>query len=407
MSNGAGGPSGIITRTYKSGSIIYFEGDKSEYIYILKAGKVFLTTIKLDTGEEYKEEVRQGEFFGVKSALGKYPREDTAQTMGNTTVLVLTPADFERLVLKNANVVKKMLRVFSNQLRRIVKMERSVLGENEIVNPDAELFKIGEYYYKMGVEKHAQYAYKRYMEYYPDGEHASLAMKRVRAIDAGEPAPPDIGGHDAGPVPAPPKQAAGGDDFSFDEPDSRSKDMIDFDDSAHEDEAPAKGASAGSTSLSSEMDDFFADTKSPGLDDFGLDDAGASDSPRELSEAGDASFTKGNFSLALDFYQKIISLNKTSGPDEKKLYEKAHFDTGRCYMELGKPKEALDLMSKVLRNFTGSPYVKPAIFHIGMIFESVNQKDKAITYYNKVLNMSPKDKLNSDALTKIKQLQGK
>jgi TolA-binding protein len=64
-------------------------------------------------------------------------------------------------------------------------------------------------------------------------------------------------------------------------------------------------------------------------------------------------------------------------------------------------------MSKVLRNFTGSPYVKAAIFHIGMIFESVNQKDKAITYYNKVLNMSPKDKLNSDALTKIKQLQGK
>ncbi len=406
MSNGAGGPSGIITRTYKSGSIIYFEGDKSEYIYILKAGKVFLTTIKLDTGEEYKEEVRQGEFFGVKSALGKYPREDTAQTMGNTTVLVLTPADFERLVLKNANVVKKMLRVFSNQLRRIVKMERSVLGETEIVNPDAELFKIGEYYYKAGGEKHAQYAYKRYMEYYPDGEHASLAMKRIRAIDAGEPPPPDIGGHDAAPAPAPQKPAAGGDDFSFDEPD-RSRDMIDFDDSSHEDEAPPKDASADSTSLSSEMDDFFADTRSPGLDDLGIDNAAASDSPRELNESADASFAKGNFTLALELYQKIISLNKTASPDEKKLIEKAHFDAGRCLMELGRPKEALDLMSKVLRNFTGSPYVKSAIFHIGMIFESVNQKEKAITYYNKVLNMSPKDKLNSDALTKIKQLQGK
>src|SRR4030042_329283 len=108
MSNGAGsGPSGIITRTYKSGSIIYFENDKSEYIYILKGGKVVLTTTKLDTGEEVKEEVRQGEFFGVKSALGKYPREETAQTMGNTTVLVLNPADFERLVLKNATIVKK------------------------------------------------------------------------------------------------------------------------------------------------------------------------------------------------------------------------------------------------------------------------------------------------------------
>ncbi|HOT47100.1 MAG TPA: cyclic nucleotide-binding domain-containing protein [Spirochaetota bacterium] len=404
MSNGAGGPSGIITRTYKSGSIIYFEGDKSEYIYILKAGKVFLTTIKLDTGEEYKEEVRQGEFFGVKSALGKYPREDTAQTVGNTTVLVLTPADFERLVLKNANVVKKMLRVFSNQLRRIVKMERSVLGETEIVNPDAELFKIGEYYYKAGVVKHAQYAYKRYMEYYPDGEKAALAMKRIRGIDAGEPAPPDIGGHDAGPAPAPPKQAEA--DFSFDEPDqSKDKDMIDFDDSTHEDEAPSRGG-AGSTSLSSEMDDFFADTKAPALDDFDVD-VTMSDSPRDLNDAADTSFGRGNYPMALELYQKIISLNRTASPEDKKLYEKAHFDAGRCFIEMGKPKEALDLMSKVLRNFTGSPYLKPAIFHIGMIFESVNQKEKAITYYNKVLNMSPKDKLNGDALTKIKQLQGK
>lgn len=406
MSNGAGGPSGIITRTYKSGSIIYFEGDKSEYIYILKAGKVFLTTIKLDTGEEYKEEVRQGEFFGVKSALGKYPREDTAQTVGNTTVLVLTPADFERLVLKNANVVKKMLRVFSNQLRRIVKMERSVLGETEIVNPDAELFKIGEYYYKAGVVKHAQYAYKRYMEYYPDGEKAALAMKRIRGIDAGEPAPPDIGGHDAGTATAPPKQAAAEPDFSFDEPDqSKEKDMIDFDDSSHDDEAPSRGAGGG-TSLSSEMDDFFADTKSPGLDDLDAE-VTLSDSPRDLNDAADTSFGRGNYPMALELYQKIISLNRTASPEEKKLYEKAHFDAGRCYMEMGKPKEGLDLMSKVLRNFTGSPYLKPAIFHIGMIFESVNQREKAITYYNKVLNMSPKDKLNSDALTKIKQLQGK
>ena len=155
MTNGASaGPSGVITRTYKPGSIIYFEGDKSDYIYILKSGKVVLTSIKLDTGEEVKEEVRQGEFFGVKSSLGKYPREETAQTTGNTMVLVLMPADFERLVLKNSSVVRKMLRVFSNQLRRIVKMERSVLGEGEIVNPDAELFKIGEYYYKEGIGHH-------------------------------------------------------------------------------------------------------------------------------------------------------------------------------------------------------------------------------------------------------------
>jgi tetratricopeptide (TPR) repeat protein len=408
MSNSAGGPSGIITRTYKSGSIIYFENDKSEYIYILKAGKVFLTTVKLDTGEETKEEVRQGEFFGVKSALGKYPREETAQTIGNTMVLQLTPADFERLVLKNATVVKKMLRVFSNQLRRIVKMERSVLGESEIVNADAELFKIGEYYYKGGIVKHAQYAYKRYMEYYPDGTNAALAMKRIRGIDAGEPPPADIGGHEpstsASAAPTPRPVDTGGGDFSMEEP-SGPGDMIDFDDSSEEKEPRASAAS--STALEDEMNDFLTEPAGGDLDDFSLDEAVAGDSPRELSDAGDASFAKGNYSMALELYQKVITLNKTASPEEKKLYEKAHFDAGRCFIEMGKPKEALDILSRILRNFPGSPYVKLAIYHIGLIFESVNQKEKAITYYNKVLNMSPKDKLNSEALNKIKHLQGR
>ncbi len=72
--------------------------------------------------------MRQGEFFGVKSALGKYPREETAQTIGETSVLVLRPADFERLILKNVNIVRKMLRVFSNQLRRIHKMVQARAG---------------------------------------------------------------------------------------------------------------------------------------------------------------------------------------------------------------------------------------------------------------------------------------
>ena len=43
---------GIMTRAYKPGSIIYFENDKSEYIYILKSGRVILTYTKIDTGEE-------------------------------------------------------------------------------------------------------------------------------------------------------------------------------------------------------------------------------------------------------------------------------------------------------------------------------------------------------------------
>ena len=179
-------PATINSRMYKSGSIIYFEGDKSEFIYILKSGKLMLKSTNLNSGEEIIESVKLGEFFGVKSALGKYPREETAQTIGDTVVLVLTLQDFERLILKNVEVVKKMLRVFSNQLRRIHKNVRSAMSSHEAINPSTELYKIGEYYYKAGVAAQASYAFKKYLDYYPDNEFAAEAAKRIEAIKNGQ-----------------------------------------------------------------------------------------------------------------------------------------------------------------------------------------------------------------------------
>ncbi|HEY1405902.1 MAG TPA: cyclic nucleotide-binding domain-containing protein, partial [Spirochaetota bacterium] len=176
---GSGGVSGIVTRQYKAGSIVYFEGDKSEYIYVLKAGKVLLTYVRPETGEEIKEDVRSGEFFGVKSALGRYPREETAQTLTDTVVLQLRLDDFERIVLSNVQLVKKMLRVFSNQLRRVGKAQREVLGETSVLNPEAELFKIGEYYFRNAKADQALYAYKKYLEYYPNTQFSTMCMQRV------------------------------------------------------------------------------------------------------------------------------------------------------------------------------------------------------------------------------------
>lgn len=63
---------------YKANSIIYFKGDTSERVYILKSGKVSLKSNDIETGQEMQEMIQMGEFFGVKSALGKYPREETA-----------------------------------------------------------------------------------------------------------------------------------------------------------------------------------------------------------------------------------------------------------------------------------------------------------------------------------------
>jgi len=316
MSNGAmGQTSGIVTRRYKHGSIVYFENDKSEYIYILKGGRVILTSQKVDTGEEVKEEIKPGEFFGVKSALGKYPREETAQTIGETVLLVLTLADFERLVLQNVNVVRKMLRIFSNQLRRIGKSQREVLGESEAINPAEELFKIGEYYYKVGRVEQAQYAYKRYMEYYPDGKYSGASMQRIRAIESGS--------------------TGGGDDFSAPGPAAppsppvRSDDSVDFTDFSIDDEKPEAASrsplddfgldSASSSPLASEMDDFFSEGKSVDFDTDPFGDTSSEKGGKGVAEnfyAAMSKFSQEEYQGALALYAGILEVHNLKNDSE-------------------------------------------------------------------------------------------
>lgn len=393
----------IVTRTYKSGSIIYFEGDKSEYIYILKGGRVILTSLKLDSNEEVKEDVRPGEFFGVKSAVGRYPREETAQTIGDTVVLALPIPEFERMILKNVNVVRKMLRVFSNQLRKVHKIVRSVMGEEDTINAEAELFKIGEYYYKEGVYKHAQYAFKKYIDYYPDKPDSETAKQRLQAIASGNASADDIKN-------TPPASARVNinendlDDFKLeDEPAHEAEEHHDFGDFG----APAAGAIDGVKSdLTNEMDSFLSDDSHAAHDDFSFDaPAAKNESVTDIYEAANKLFTGERFADAIPKYDTILINEDPFSSGLKSLYSKARLELGICQVMLGKSKESFETLSNLIKNYPDSESVKSAYFHIGLIYEKANQKDKAIGFYSKVLNMSPKDKINEQAMNKIKQLQ--
>lgn len=406
MSSGFQG--GIITRSYKPGSIIYFEGDKSEYIYILKSGRVLLTYTKIDTGEEIKEEVRQGEFFGVKSALGKYPREETAQTIGETMVLVLNMADFERMILRNVNVVRKMLRVFSNQLRRLGKTVRTVLGETDNINPVVELFRIGEHYFKAGDFNKATYAFKKYMEYYPNTDYSKLAMDRIRTISSG-----------GASLQTEPARASKSDDFSDFSVDNDSDNGFSFDETP-----PAKKAGRPefsfdadvgghepsiSSDLSSEMDDFLSDENT--LDDFGdfsLDGKpSAAPAPvlKDRFENGMSSFKAGNYDDALEVFTEIINEGPPSREHDKKIFTDSYLEAGLCYFKKKNYKEAMNHFGEIVKNYQDSDRLKESVYYIGEIFETAGQKDKAITYYNKAANITPRDSWNSKAVDKIRALQ--
>lgn len=376
MSLGSAG--GITTRSYKSGSIVYFENDRSEYIYILKTGRVILSYLRPETGEELKEEIKPGEFFGVKSALGKYPREETAQTFGSTDVLVLTVADFERLVLGNVQVVKKMLRVFSNQLRKIGKAEREVLGETNSVDPRTELFKIGEYYYRAGKYDQALHAYKKYMEHYPDSKNASTCMQRINDLQSGN--IQDIGEFTSSPVQDDPVMqdnsvSDGLSDFMDDDNMGPSDDMVDFD------------VDDNDSDLSGEMDNFI-DSADDDFSDFGLGEpAGSGDS--EIEHAKSAINCK-NYNEALLDLENIITVG---GADIiEALYLK-----GKVLQETDKLQDSLTSLSEAIKQGGSTEFAKKSMLEIAKVYKKAGKAPNAKTYLEKVINTAPMDETTQEA----------
>jgi CRP-like cAMP-binding protein len=399
MSNGAAKPAmNIITRSYKHGSIIYFEGDRSDVIYILKAGKVVLTSIKIDTGEELKENIKLGEFFGVKSAIGRYPREETAQTIGDTNVLVVSRADFEKMMIKNVSMVTKMLRVFSNQLRRITNMQREILGQVDSVNPAAELFKIGEYYFKSGNLQQAKYAFKRYLEHYPGTKFSDLAMQRINTIDTG--------GSNTDFQPS--ASIENGKGKATEETEERKADLTDFsiDDDSDNDLLGSKEASTPSK----ETEDFFSGGDDGLLNDttFNEPDNKINIKQKDITEMfyeAVSLFSQERYNDALAIFQKILNIKTLKNESENKIFEKAHFEIGRCYLKINDFKEAVNYLSAMIKKFPKSDNVKNGFLHIGMAFEMAGNRDKAIAYYNKVVSMEPNDSITKQALKKLKSAE--
>lgn len=113
---------------YTKGAVPYFAGDQDERIFILQQGSAVLTSEDIENGKSVTSQVSAGEFFGVKSALGHFPREETVSILSDAAVVVLTVSEFEKLFSGNKQLIMKMLRVFSNQLRQIHKKIGAVLN---------------------------------------------------------------------------------------------------------------------------------------------------------------------------------------------------------------------------------------------------------------------------------------
>ena len=137
----------LKTVQYTKGAIIYFENDNDERIFILQKGVVILSSTDIETGGTNTVQLDNGEFFGAKSALGHFPREETATSLEDSIVISMTVQEFEQIFSSNQQVIYKMLRVFSGQLREMHKKAKSLLSHQEEFNQQDGMLSVARAFY--------------------------------------------------------------------------------------------------------------------------------------------------------------------------------------------------------------------------------------------------------------------
>jgi CRP-like cAMP-binding protein len=96
---------------------MYFEGENSRELYLIKTGKVSLTKNFGIQNQIVVDSVSDGEFFGLVAAIKGAARSETATVSEDAYIYSLKPGDFNELIAKNLRIGFKLFSTLANTLR--------------------------------------------------------------------------------------------------------------------------------------------------------------------------------------------------------------------------------------------------------------------------------------------------
>jgi TolA-binding protein len=340
---------------YRANSVIYFAGDVvSDKVYVLQQGKVSLNYLDIETSKEMRETIQMGEFFGVKSALGKYPREENAVVLSDAQVLIFTVPEFEVFAQAQTRIIMKMLKVFSNQLRRVHKQVDNLLEKSEAQSPEAGLFKAGEYYLKARQYSQAKYVFSRYLTYYPAGKLAEQASRYLEAAESGS----VKYGDGRGPAPI----------------------MVDTSrfEAGQGGGAPALGRAEEARPAPRSAE------RAPG--------EGLSDAAKSYYDAVSL-FSSEKYKEALAGFKRIVETNA-----DPEYVPKALYDMGRCLFMLQQFDLTIKHFTQMITTYPKHQDLVDTLFFLGQSYEKKGDAERAKGFFKKILSMES----DEDASTRIK-----
>ena len=104
-------------REYPKNSVILFEDDPGDALYIVSTGQVKVVLIGEDGREVILSVLGDGDFFGEMSLINDEPRSAHVIAMKDSQLLVLRRDDFQSRLEEQPKIALKLLRVLVQRLR--------------------------------------------------------------------------------------------------------------------------------------------------------------------------------------------------------------------------------------------------------------------------------------------------
>lgn len=316
--------------TYQSNSVVYFAGDFDERVFLLQTGSIALTSVDIETGGQITNYIKEGEFFGVKSALGNFPREDNAIVLTNSVCLAFQAQEFENFAQSNTRIVLQMIKVFSKQLRSIHKKLASMLDSKEDVSPEDGLFSVITAFYNTQHYDAAKQVCIRYLQNYPQGRYKIEIAKIVQ----------------------------------------NSQNM--------------QGLTFGVNALPTEKNTIINTSPQASLPKM-VSTSGISADAETAYRSANELYSTSRFDEAYKKYKEVID-----APDSlDEMIQDSYIKGGRCLFESTEYVRAMQFLTEFIGKCPKSPRIAEALVYIGLCYERMEKADKALAFYEKALLFAP------------------
>jgi CRP/FNR family transcriptional regulator, cyclic AMP receptor protein len=103
------------------GEFIYMPGDRADFVYILRQGRVKLSVLS-ESGKEVAIDIIQpGEIFGEFALVDESPRSNMAQALDDMLMWVFSKRDFTQLLTTQPKLALSYIRLVGDRRRRMEK----------------------------------------------------------------------------------------------------------------------------------------------------------------------------------------------------------------------------------------------------------------------------------------------